>query len=38
MYCNKCGNEIPDESIFCNKCGSKIITGANEDVFSRLKN
>jgi len=37
MYCNKCGNEIPDESIFCNKCGSKIITGANEDVFSRLK-
>ena len=37
MYCNKCGNEIPDGSVFCNKCGSKIITGANEDVFSRLK-
>jgi len=24
MYCNKCGNELPDGSVFCNKCGSKV--------------
>ena len=24
MYCNKCGREIPDDSLFCNKCGCKV--------------
>lgn len=24
MYCNKCGNEIPDGSEFCSKCGTKL--------------
>lgn len=24
-YCNKCGAEIPSNSLFCNKCGEKII-------------
>ena len=24
MYCNKCGKEIADDSIFCNYCGVKI--------------
>ena len=29
MFCNKCGNELPDNSNFCHKCGytvAKIIT------------
>lgn len=25
MICPKCGNEMPEGSIFCNKCGSKIV-------------
>ena len=24
MYCRKCGNEIPDDSVFCSKCGTPI--------------
>lgn len=24
MYCNKCGQQIPDDSKFCYKCGSAI--------------
>lgn len=24
MYCNKCGKQIADDSIFCNYCGIKI--------------
>ena len=23
MYCNKCGQAIPDGSVFCNSCGTK---------------
>lgn len=26
MFCRKCGNEIPDDSIFCLKCGEKVET------------
>lgn len=25
MYCFKCGNQIPDDSIFCSKCGTKVV-------------
>lgn len=24
MFCRKCGNEIPDDSVFCLKCGEKV--------------
>lgn len=24
MFCRKCGNEMPDDSLFCNKCGAKV--------------
>ena len=24
MFCQKCGNQIPDDSTFCGKCGTKI--------------
>lgn len=25
MYCRKCGNQIPDDSVFCLKCGEKVV-------------
>lgn len=24
MFCNKCGQQLPDDSIFCSKCGAKV--------------
>lgn len=24
MYCNKCGNQLPDDSCFCNRCGNQL--------------
>lgn len=24
MYCEKCGQEIPDNAVFCGKCGAKV--------------
>jgi phenylpyruvate tautomerase PptA (4-oxalocrotonate tautomerase family) len=35
MYCNKCGKQIADDSIFCNYCGIKIkstIDNENKDI------
>ena len=29
MYCNKCGKEITDNSVFCNHCGAKIVKSRN---------
>ena len=25
MFCNKCGKEIPDNSVFCPSCGNKLL-------------
>ena len=25
MYCRKCGNQIPNDSVFCLKCGEKVV-------------
>ncbi len=30
MYCQKCGNQIEDNSIFCSKCGNKIVSTNTE--------
>lgn len=27
MYCNHCGNNLPDGSLFCNRCGNKLPGG-----------
>lgn len=37
MYCNKCGKEIPDDSLFCTYCGSHLEGQAdtNNDVVDR---
>lgn len=26
MYCNRCGNKLPPDSLFCNRCGAKIVS------------
>jgi len=31
MYCNKCGQEITDDSIFCKHCGAKIIRAGSSN-------
>lgn len=33
MYCNRCGNQLPDDSQFCNRCGNKMKSAAE-----RLRN
>lgn len=30
MFCRKCGNEIPDDSVFCLKCGTKVEVAENK--------
>ncbi len=30
MFCNKCGNRIPDDAGFCNKCGTKVASGEHK--------
>jgi len=30
MFCNKCGNNIPENSMFCPKCGASQLRGGNE--------
>lgn len=31
MFCRKCGNEIPDDSVFCLKCGTKVEVVENKE-------
>ena len=37
MKCNKCNNNIPDDSEFCPVCGSKIIDGNDEGESENLE-
>ena len=43
MYCNKCGQQIPDDSKFCYKCGSAMkddsspVDSDNEKVSNKRK-
>lgn len=30
MTCYKCGNEVPDESVFCNSCGANLQEGTQQ--------
>lgn len=32
MFCNKCGQELPKESVFCNKCGQNMSDFASRDI------
>ncbi|MEK3719692.1 zinc ribbon domain-containing protein [Paenibacillus sp. FSL H8-0034] len=32
MNCNKCDNEIQEDSVFCNKCGEKVNSTSNDEV------
>lgn len=38
MFCNKCGNEISENSIFCNKCGEKVKNQFNEVDLNQKEN
>lgn len=31
MFCNKCGEKVPDDSLFCSKCGAKIQGSSGAD-------
>ena len=30
MYCEKCGNKLPDDAKFCDKCGNKTTSTTEE--------
>lgn len=36
MYCGKCGQEIPDHSVFCGKCGAKLQDTGNKNSFDSI--
>lgn len=38
MFCEKCGQELPSDSLFCNKCGNKIKLESNIDEDIGLQN
>ena len=33
MFCNRCGNEIPNDAAFCNKCGNAV--NVNGPIYNR---
>lgn len=33
MYCGKCGQEIPDYSVFCGKCGARLQDTGNKKIY-----
>lgn len=32
MYCNRCGKQIPDDSVFCSGCGAKVAPAVSAPV------
>ena len=28
MFCDKCGNRLPENALFCDKCGNKVAAEA----------
>jgi len=38
MFCEKCGNEIKENTQFCSKCGKKINTTTDKKVSTKSKN
>lgn len=30
MFCNKCGNQLPEDAVFCPNCGTKTLAGGAE--------
>ena len=32
VYCNKCGSENPDDSVFCSRCGAAIIKASQPGI------
>ena len=40
MYCRKCGNQIPNDSLFCPKCGADVaeendkVTNGEQDILT----
>lgn len=37
MYCEKCGQEIPDYATFCGKCGAKIGDTEQQDIWKKKR-
>ena len=38
MYCNNCGNSLPDNAVFCTNCGNKIVFPTNEPTVQPMQN
>ncbi len=38
MFCSKCGQQIPDNSVFCRSCGAQIAQGQTFDAAQQLQN
>lgn len=32
MFCNKCGKQLTDGSVYCNYCGSKLGEGTDDKI------